>query len=823
MKKYRYLILCSLVLLLSKQAFAQSTKVYGTLMDSKTKEPLPFVNLIFKGSNTGTSTNEYGSYTLQSNTPYDSIIISSVGYQKKTLFIQRNQTQRLNIELERSSQELTAITVKKGKDPVLKIMDSIMLHKDQNNNQFLKKYKWEKYDKFQIYFGKYANQIKELEPFRKYNHVFKHTDTLNGQALLPIYMSESIYKQFVDDSIPINQEVLIARKSTGENYENLTTMTDKLLENINVYEDYFQILDKSFVSPLIDNYQLFYEYHLEDKVTIEKKQYYKIHFEPKWKEDFTFSGTLLIDPKNWGVKKVSLKIDEHINLNFVKTLSIQQQYKRVQGKWVMNELETWVTLSALKWKKGEDMIVHRYTSFKEIVLNNSIAIKKEHDAVMQNKAYGQEIDSDAFWKLSRHKPLGKKEKYNYAIADTIDEVPFIQKAKRVGTIVISGYMELGKVSLHHLNTFYSINPIEDHRFKFGIITNKYFSEKLQLQGYVAYGIRDKEIKYKAGMLYVINKNKGRLLFGASYKYDLEQLGVSPSHIAFDNVITTFSKINQKVKLTFAREAVVYIEKEWVKGVVSRVTFLNKEIRPLGSISFEKLTDELSNTIEPVHDVTLTELQINSRFSFREKFYINEFKRISLGSRYPVFIVDLTFGAKNIIGSDYQYQKLKTNILGKFHINPVGYIYYNLESGKIFGTVPFPLATLHPANQSLAYDVEGFNTMNYFEFASDRYISLYLDHHFDGFFLNKIPVVRKAQLREVISARGVAGDLSTRNKEEMILPQGMSDVRKPYVEYSAGIENIFKVLRIDYIWRGTHFSPTSKRDNWAIKARLSLSF
>ena len=114
-------------------------------------------------------------------------------------------------------------------------------------------------------------------------------------------------------------------------------------------------------------------------------------------------------------------------------------------------------------------------------------------------------------------------------------------------------------------------------------------------------------------------------------------------------------------------------------------------------------------------------------------------------------------------------------------------------------------------------------MNYFEFASDRYVSMYLDHHFDGFFLNKIPVVKNAQLREVISARGVAGDLSSRNKQEMILPEGMSDVRKPYVEYSAGIENLFKVLRIDYIWRGTHFSPVSKQDNWAIKARFSLSF
>jgi hypothetical protein len=383
-------------------------------------------------------------------------------------------------------------------------------------------------------------------------------------------------------------------------------------------------------------------------------------------------------------------------------------------------------------------------------------------------------------------------------------------------------MELGPVSLNQLNTFYSINPIEDHRFKFGLITNKYFSKKLQLQGYVAYGIRDKEIKYKGGILYVLNKSEARLLIGATYKYDLEQLGTSPGHIAFDNFVTTFSQINKKVKLTFTRDARIYLEKEWTKGVVSKITFVNKEIRPLGAIRFEK-QNENTNTTEQVHDVTSSEIQLNSRFSFKENFYINEFKRISLGSRYPVFSVDLIFGAKNILSSDYTYQKLRTNLQGKFHINPVGYIFYNLEAGKLFGTLPFPLTTLHPANQTLAYDVEGFNVMNYFEFASDRYISLFLDHHFDGFFFNKIPFIQKAKLREVVSARGVIGDLSERNKQEMLLPDGMSDVRKPYVEYSVGIENILKILRVDYCWRGTHFSPTAKTDNWGIKARFFLMF
>ncbi|HSH67273.1 MAG TPA: DUF5686 family protein, partial [Bacteroidia bacterium] len=740
----------------------------------------------------------------------------------QTLFIKRNKKQRLTIELEKIHFNTKDNVSQKEKDYVLQLLDSVMAHKEQNNNSSLKKYCWEMYDKFQIYLGNYSSEIKELGAFQKHNHLFKYTDTINGHPLIPIYMSESIYKKFVDRSLSLNEQILIARKSTGKNYENLTTMTDKLLENINVYEDYFQILDKSFVSPLVTNYSLFYKYKLIGKTVLKKNIFYSIQFEPYRKEDFAFSGTLLIDGKTWAIKKVDMETAESINLNYVKTLHIQQKYKFIQNKWIVNKFETWATLSALKWQKGEDLIVHRYTSFEDIIIDNSQVIKKEYTAALINRTHGEEIQSELFWKRNRHKTLGKKEKYNYAIADTINHVPFIEKAKRISTIAISGYMELGKISLYQLNTFYSINPIENHRIKFGLITNKYFSEKLQLQGYIAYGTGDKAIKYKGGVLYVLNKSVDRLLLGATYKYDLELSGVSPSHIPFDNVITSFTSINKKVKLIFAREARIFIEKEWIKGVSSKLTFVNKEMRPLGDITFEK---NIENSVIPkqIHDITISEIQIHSRFSYKEKFYINEFKRISLGSRYPIFRVDLILGAKNILHSNYSYQKIKTNVLGKFYINPFGYIYYNLEGGKIMGTVPFLLATLHPANQSLAYDVEGFNAMRYFEFASDTYASLFLDHHFDGFFLNKIPLVKKAKLREVVSARGVIGTLSTKNKEEMVLPEGMSDVRKPYVEYSIGIENILKVLRVEYIWRGTHMSPVTRSDNWAIKARFFLAF
>jgi len=184
---------------------------------------------------------------------------------------------------------------------------------------------------------------------------------------------------------------------------------------------------------------------------------------------------------------------------------------------------------------------------------------------------------------------------------------------------------------------------------------------------------------------------------------------------------------------------------------------------------------------------------------------------------PILISENPLGDEN-----YNYQKIKLNVKGILRLNPIGHTVYTIETGKLWGTVAYPLLEVHPGNQTLIYDPESFNLMTYFEFASNQYASLFLDHHLDGFILNKIPILKKAKWREVFSMHGVVGNLEEKYKREMILPQGLHDVSKPYIECSVGLENIFKVVRIDYIWRVTHFAE-NPNNNWSIKAKLYFSF
>lgn len=815
----RFIVLLSMAM--PSVLWAQKTKVSGTVMDKISKEPLPFVNLVFKGNGIGATTDTAGIFRMETEQGADSLIVSLVGYKKQTLFIKRNQSQRIDILLEEDNYNLHEIVIKPGRNPAFRILDQLVEHKKENRTERFPTYSWEEYEKFQIYFGNYSKKFTDRKQFSNYKFIFDYADsTSDGRALLPIYMSETVKQKLVCDSLNINKEIIVADKHTGETYEQLTTIANRMVENVNVYDNFFLILDKSFISPANDNYQLYYKYYLEDSTQQDGRKIYRIRFVPKWKEDLAFSGQLYIAEGSWAIQKIELKINNEINLNYVKDFWVVQEYAPVQGRWIQKKFETSATISPIKRKQSEEFTVHRSTSYRNIRYNDPTAVQAGlNDPALKNINPNR---TESYWSESRPDSLNSKEKYSYLIADTINYVPAIKKLKKAAITVASGYIELGPISIGQIHTFYSFNPIEQDRYKLGAKTNKYFSKKLQLEGYLAYGSSDLTYKYKAAALYVPVKNDHRLSIGASYLYDLAQMGVSENHIQHDNILTSLTKTSTANRLTFHSEYNLFAEKYWNKTISNRLSITSAEIRPLGDLKFDRLIDSSSNLIQHYSRIYSTEIHLRTRLAFQEETIESEFKRSSISSPYPILLLDLAICPKGFLLSNYDYQKVQLNVKGKLRLNPIGYTQYNLELGKTFGHAPYLFTELHPGNQTLVYDMEAFNMMKYFEFASDQYASLFLDHHFEGFFLNKIPLIKKAQLREVISARAVVGSMSENTKKEMILPQGMKELTDPYLECSVGLENIFKVVRIDYIWRVTQKSPINT-ENWSIKAKFFFTF
>jgi hypothetical protein len=189
----------------------------------------------------------------------------------------------------------------------------------------------------------------------------------------------------------------------------------------------------------------------------------------------------------------------------------------------------------------------------------------------------------------------------------------------------------------------------------------------------------------------------------------------------------------------------------------------------------------------------SEIELNFRFAYKETYLVDKFNRTNLGTRYPIFNIWLSYGIPDFWESDFEYFKLTTSLTQWFNIRNLGWSRYAIDAGKIFGTLPFALLEIHPGNETYSFDRFAFNKMNYYEFISDAYISLYFSHHFDGFFLNRIPLMRELEWREVVYFRGLVGELSEKNKKYSRFPLNSGWLNEPYYEVGVGVENIFKVF------------------------------
>jgi hypothetical protein len=232
--------------------------------------------------------------------------------------------------------------------------------------------------------------------------------------------------------------------------------------------------------------------------------------------------------------------------------------------------------------------------------------------------------------------------------------------------------------------------------------------------------------------------------------------------------------------------------------------------------------------------TTMEAGFGLRFAPNEKFYQGRTYRLPMLTKFPVFSLSYRMGIKGIAGSQYNYQRISAKVRKTFFVAPFGRSEWTLEATQLFGALPYPLLEIPRANQSYAFDWYSYSLMNFLEFVGDRSASLIVHHNLNGFILNKIPIIKKLQLREVASVKVLYGGLSNRNRpssENQLLrlptdaagnPTTFTLGRLPYAEFSVGVANVFKMLRIDYVQRLTYLNqPNVSR--WGIRMSFQTGF
>jgi hypothetical protein len=494
--------------------------------------------------------------------------------------------------------------------------------------------------------------------------------------------------------------------------------------------------------------------------------------------------------------KIEMKVNDGANLNYVTAFAVVQEFDNSSGRWMLIKEKVIADFSLQKRTMG--VYGRKTTSYRNIIINKP----KESDFYTRTDNLivleGAEKRDSSFWVSVRHDTLSAIEKQVYELVDSIQHLSVYRRWENIIISAYTGYKILGPIEYGPWYSTVSKNLIEGWRIRLGGRTSNAFSRKIELSGYGAYGFLDEQFKYGAGFKTILSK-KPRQLVGINYKDDYEILGQSNNAFTADNGLATLFRRTPLDNMTRVEQYSIWYERDWFTGLNTRISLVHRNLYPLGNTPYIRPIENGSDEFKP--GIQSAEIQMTTRFAYNEKYIEGVFSRTSLGTRFPIVKVQYNIGLKGVFGSDYAYQRLSINVDDRIRINPIGYTNYILEAGKIWGNVPFPLMVLHAGNETIIYDWASFNTMNYFEFASDQYTQASIIHHFDGFFLNKIPLMRKLKWREVAAFRGVIGSVSSGNRNQLLFPRELYTLnRGPYMEVGAGLENIFRFFRADVFWR-----------------------
>jgi hypothetical protein len=814
-------VFVSFLILLSIDVQAQNTRVRGKITDKSTGETLPFVAIRFKGAKVGTVSDDKGNYFIEARTLADSISASCVGYMTKTIPVKRNNFQTINIEMEANTFLMSEVVVKPGENPTIALMKKVIAHKDRNNPEKIPEYSYEAYNKMQFDINNLDEKLKDRKLMKQLRFAFDYVDTsaITGKTYLPFMLIESMTDNYYQYRPKITREVIKASRIAGVDNQSVAQFTGKLALDFNIYDNYINVFDQGFVSPISDQAFFYYKFYLLDSSFIDNRWCYQVSFKPRRKQEPTFTGYMWIADTSFAVKRMQWQVAKDININFVKDVIAVNEFMQIEDSiWVPKSEYLFVDFALSDKLTG--FFGRKTTTYSNYKIGTKVPVDLKKERATTTVVDGALLKNDAYWDSARHVPLTKKEAQIYTMVDSIIQLPIYKTFADIAYLITDYYFDCGKFELGPYYTTYSYNPIEGSRFRFGGRTTTKLNPKLMFEGHIAYGTGDGRFKYAAGTSYML-QSRPRTTIGLGYQKDVRQLGKSENALLEDNFLSSFLRRNPNNKLTFVTEYKVYGQKEWFNGFSNTLTVKHKQIDEGEYVPFQT-TSTTNNSLIKVPSIKTGEISLNTRFAYDEVYIINEFERISMGTDYPVINLTYTQGIKGFVGGQYDYSKINFDIQDKIPINPFGYMRIKLEVGKIFGTLPFPLLELHRGNETYAFDYFAFNMMNYYEFASDQWVSAFAEHHFQGFFLNHIPLFRKLKLREVASIRGVVGNLNHKNQNEMILPSGLSEVNRPYGEASVGVENILKFIRIDAMWRLSYLDHPDIQ-KFGMRAMLQVIF
>lgn len=834
------------------RVMAQDIRITGNVRDIK-NNPIPYTTVRILDTSKGCITDGNGNFSFNGPADGTTLIISSIGYNDVKIKLSQNIASPLNVILQSKDYELDEIEIKprreqykKRGNPAVELMEHILADKDATDIRSHSYYSRDNYETLLLALDNFDSKKQNNAFFRAFPAAAQQVDTsmVSGKPILNLSFRETATTEYYQKN-PAKFRTLI----TGIKWEGvddfmsgdeLQDRIDILLSDIDFYNEKVVIFRQEFVSPISHIGLNFYKYYIMDTLTVDNERCIDLAFVPKTPESFGFSGHLYIaDDSTYFIKWIQIGVPARSNVNFFKYFNIDQKFDRTaDGTRTMtsqsftSEIYIYDFLDGIYCKRDVNYRNYRFDSDVDpVLLNNSEEEIEQADAKSRDDSFwaGQMPQDSA----TQAKTIATRQSINNLL-EVLRANKFYRATEKVLTVLFSGFIpvspEPSPFYFGPVNTTVSFNGLEGARFRIGGMTSAKLSPHLFLRGYLAYGVRDRKFKYMASAEYSFNAKKEHNTEFPTHSIklvaedDIYQYG--QQYITNkDNILLSIRRRPDN-KIGYVRKQELIYTKEFHNHFTVSATARHRTNYTSKFIHFDKISG--TDTLH-YNSINQTELELNLRFAPGEQFVQRKWNRRYVDTKYPVFTLSHTMSKQGILGSDYTYMKTEFSYTQRLYMSMFGYSNIVVKAGYIWGQVPYALLFIPNANLSYTLRSESFELLDPMEFIFDRYVQWDWEHHFNGLLLNKIPLVKKLNLREIVVFKGLWGSLSNKNNpllnnpEIFMLPDNVlaNKMTKPYMEIGAGLDNILKMFRIDYYHRLT-YKNVPNVDKWGIRIRMIMN-
>ncbi len=827
-------------------AGASGYLVQGIVRDSVTDQPLGRASVRVDGGR-GTVADDRGLFEVAVADDARSMQVSCLGYATKNVPIRRTSHNMYAIYLSPASRQLDEVVVRKGRytkknNPAVEFAKRIKAAGPSGDPFRRPYYSYGRYDRITLALNNFSTEGNS-GLLKQFPYLAEHADTsdVTGRPILGIMMKERSGRVYHRLSPETRKEIVDGLRSGGVDElidpEATRVFLEDALREIDLYDNDIALLRNRFVSPLSPIAPDFYRFYLTDTVTPEDvgERCAILSFYPRNKTSFGFVGHLYVglEDTTMFVHKAEMRLPEGTAVNFVDNMYITQTYRRGGGGSRLKSSDDLVLeLSVLGAGKGGSLYLRRtskYTDHSFEPVADSV-FGFEGPVMVRHGADGR---GDDFWERARTAGVPQGTGKIDTMMARLRQKPFIYWTEKVLRTMFTGYVSFGSRSpfdLGPVNTLVSFNSVEGARFRVGGMTTANLSPRWFGRVYGAWGTRDHRWKYSAELEFsFINKKYHAREFPIrslrlTSQYDIDRPGVHYSATSADNIVLSLRRMSDD-RAYYRRLNQLEFTWEMRNNLSFGAVVANDRPEAAPSMPFV-LGDGLF-----LPHYTQNWVGLSLRYAPGEKYVQGRLHRIPVNMDAPAVSLRHVCSPGGFLGSRYTVNRTMVEVQLRRWLSAFGYIDFSADAGHVWGRAPCVSLLIPNANLSYTIQPRSFALVNPMEFICSTSASWDISYHAHGALLNLIPGVKKAHLREVVGFRGYWGRLDDKcnpAKDPSLLrfPAGtglISPEHTPYMELSAGLENIFRVLRLEYVWRLTYCDVPYEIDRSGLRVALRLEF